>query len=383
MKNLNRIIAVVVGLLFMFSGLIKLNDPVGTEIKLEEYFEVFKADTDEMGLASYSVVWEFFEPRSLSLAVLLSVLEVAWGFSLIFFIRPRLILSLLFLMVVFFGFLTFYSAYYDKVTDCGCFGDAIKLTPWQSFYKDVILTVLIFILLVQSFVNKQAVPDTNIRALNIASFLVYIGAFVLAIYSIYNLPIIDFRAYKIGKSIPEEMKPKGEIKTQDEYVFTKLTTGEDEKSTTWDAKYQDTTQYKYKSFESVVLNPEVLPAITDYAVKDVDGNDVTESTFQGKKLLVIIPDVQRSEPSAYEKVKALAYEFENKENSPELMILTATASDIFAGFVQQEGITVPYYFVDKTVLKTMVRSSPGFILLEDGVVKNKWHHNNAPEASEL
>lgn len=383
MKILNRVIAIVVGLVFMFSGLIKLNDPVGTEIKLEEYFEVFKTDTDEMGLASYSAVWEFFEPYSLQLAILLSVLEVSWGFSLLFFIRPRFILSMLFLMVVFFGFLTFYSAYFDKVTDCGCFGDAIKLTPWQSFYKDMILGVLIFILLIQSFFNKKLVPDTNIRALNIASFLVYIAAFVLAVYTIYNLPIIDFRAYKIGANIPNEMKPKGEIKTQDEYVFTNLTTGEDETSTNWDKKYQDTTQYKYKSFESVVLNPEVLPAITDYAVKDVNGNDLTDSTFKGKKLLIIIPDVQRSNPNAFEHVKALAYEFENKENSPEMMILTATASDIFAAFVKTEGIKIPYYFVDKTVLKTMIRSNPGYVLLEEGIVKNKWHHNNAPEANEL
>src|SRR5690554_5860585 len=139
-QTLLTIIRFIVGGLFIFSGLIKVNDPVGTSIKLEEYFDVFSYD-----IAPFFV---YLKEISLSLAVVLVVLEVVLGVMLILGVKLRLTVVLLSLMILFFTFLTFYSAYFNKVTDCVCFGDAIKLTPWQSFYKDVFLLVLIGFLFV-------------------------------------------------------------------------------------------------------------------------------------------------------------------------------------------------------------------------------------------
>jgi len=133
-------IRLLVGGLFIFSGLIKVNDPVGTSIKLNEYFDVFSND-----IASF---FFYFKSFALELAVFLVVVEVLLGVMLILGVKSRLTVWTLALMILFFTFLTFYSAYFNKVTDCGCFGDAIKLTPWESFYKDVILVVLIAILFV-------------------------------------------------------------------------------------------------------------------------------------------------------------------------------------------------------------------------------------------
>ena len=121
----------LVGSIFIFSGAIKINDPVGTQIKLEEYFSIFSTE--------FTSTFEIFVPYALVISVFLCTLEIIIGVALIINYRIRLISKILLSLIIFFTFLTFYSAYFNKVTDCGCFGDAIKLTPWQSFYKDLIL----------------------------------------------------------------------------------------------------------------------------------------------------------------------------------------------------------------------------------------------------
>ena len=135
MNKLTAAARYIVGFLFIISGLIKVNDPVGTQIKLEEYFEVFSSD-----------IWSGFHalvPLALFLSVFLSVLEVVLGVALLVKYKMKITTTVLLVLIVFFTFLTFYSAYFNKVTDCGCFGDALKLTPWQSFIKDIVLLVLI------------------------------------------------------------------------------------------------------------------------------------------------------------------------------------------------------------------------------------------------
>src|SRR5690606_2551929 len=153
------LVRLIVGGLFIFSGLIKVNDPVGTSIKLEEYFDVFSFD-----IAPF---FAYLKEISLPLAVFWVVLEVVLGVMLIFGVKLRLTVVLLSLMIVFFTFLTFYSAYFNKVTDCGCFGDAIKLTPWESFYKDVFLLVLIAVL----FFFRKDLVDTRSVGLQGAALL--------------------------------------------------------------------------------------------------------------------------------------------------------------------------------------------------------------------
>src|SRR5690606_21207084 len=191
MKILIGFARIVVGLLFIFSGLIILNDPVGFSFKLQDYF------------APEVLNLEFLMPYALILAIFLVIIEVVLGVSLLLGYLRSFTLWMLLLMIVFFTFLTFYSAYFNKVTDCGCFGDAIPLTPWQSFWKDVILLVLILIL----FAGKKYIRPlmtTNIRSLVVMlTFVVCLG---IAYYVLQHLPIIDFRPYKIGANIAEGMR---------------------------------------------------------------------------------------------------------------------------------------------------------------------------------
>jgi uncharacterized membrane protein YphA (DoxX/SURF4 family) len=358
MKLINRIIAFLVGGLFIFSGLIKINDPVGTSIKLQEYFEVFADD--------FAPFFHELVPYSLTLSVILCVLEVVLGVALLVNWKPKLTTWALLLMIVFFTFLTFYSAYFNKVTDCGCFGDAIKLTPWESFTKDVILLVLILIL----FINRKHLGESSQPMWKAAVVGVVLVVNVgLAVYAIEHLPFIDFRAYKIGTNIEQAMHPSEELRYK--YIMTK--NGEEYEF----ESYPSGEGYEYK--EMVLLNPEAQAKITDYSVWNDEG-DFTQETFTGNKLLIIIYDVQKADTENIKAINALA-----RQSGEQVQSMILTASDIasFENFRHEYQLAVPYYFADATVLKTMVRSNPGLLLLQDGVVKGKWHHNDVPQKEEL
>ena len=196
MNFITQVCRILVGGLFIFSGLIKLNDPMGFSFKLDEYF-----GPDVLNLP-------FLQPIALGLAVFIVILEVLLGVALLLGHWKKLTAWLLLLMILFFTFLTFYSAYFNKVTDCGCFGDAIPLTPWESFGKDVILTVLIVII----FTNLKYIrPVLSAGGRSAVMVLALIGCSFMGYYVLNHLPIKDFRAYAEGKSIVEGMKSAEEL----------------------------------------------------------------------------------------------------------------------------------------------------------------------------
>lgn len=372
MKLANQIISYLVGGLFIFSGLIKLNDPRGLEIKLEEYFEVFAQDKAQLGLASLSGLWQFFEPYSLWLGVILSVLEVVLGLHVIIKYRYRASLWTLLGMIVFFTFLTFYSAYFNKVTDCGCFGDFIKLTPWTSFGKDVLLLVLLSYLLFQK--EKSVIPTNLHFGASIGSFIISFG---IAYWAIEHLPFFDFRPYKIGSNIPNNMKPSGEpIYGKQQFTYLNKKTGKDESAEKFQERWKDTTTYKYKSFSKPLLNPEINPKITDYRVTSADGQDWTKKTLEGKKLLIIVQDLKKTNAAYLKKMNALGRALEGKKI--ETILITSAGIEDFDKFRHEHQISIPYSTADKVVLKTMIRSNPGLMYLENGTVKNMWHYNDTP-----
>src|SRR5258706_842098 len=222
-----------VGALFIFSGLIKLNDPVGTQIKMEEYFEVFADD--------FGSFFSYFIPWSLEIGMIMIILELALGVAILIFWRMKWTGWTLLSLMVFFTFLTFYSAYFNKVTDCGCFGDAIKLTPWESFWKDMILMVFVSHLV---WYRKRYTPVLRTREGHAVVLATVMLSLFLGIYAIRHLPFIDFRAYKLGNITPTQMIP-GEQPII-EYRFTR--NGEEIRST----KYLTDSSYHYVS--SSILN---------------------------------------------------------------------------------------------------------------------------------
>lgn len=351
-----------VGGLFIFSGLIKLNDPIGTEIKLEEYFEVFGQD-----FGSFFLV---FKPFALEIGMFLIVLEVILGVAVLINYRMVITTKILLALIIFFTFLTFYSAYFNKVTDCGCFGDAIKLTPWESFIKDVILVIFILHLFWHRNKYESALSIRTGHIVIASTTIISIG---LGIYAILHLPFIDFRAYQIGNNIPQQMIPPEHPIF--EYTFQTKDGGQIKS----DKYLTDTTMYKYVGVEQT--NEEKTKAkITDYAVSSVEGEDVTQNTFEGAKLLFIIYDATKASVKNINEIRQLIKSLDGKV---EMMALTASRSDQFEAFRHENQLAIPYYFVDATVLKTIVRSNPGITLWVNGTVKGMWHHNDTPDAQEI
>ena len=359
MKIVVQIARFLVGGLFIFSGLIKINDPAGTAIKLEEYFTVFAED-----FASFFTI---FIPMAMFLSVVLSVMEVVLGVAVLLNYRMNITAWVLLGLIVFFTFLTFYSAYFNKVTDCGCFGDAIKLTPWESFIKDIILLVLVVIIFIY---RKTLQPVLSSRVSDVSIGVVTALNVFLAIYAIQHLPYIDFRPYKVGNNIPAQMLPEEDPII--EYVFMK--DGEQVRS-----KEYLSADNGYEYLEAEVINEEkTIPKVSDYQVISGEGEDFTEQTFEGTKLLIIIQDADKAD---VENVKDINRVVEALPPNIEPMILTSSAENVFDTFRHEMQLAVPYYFTDATVLKAMIRSNPGLMLLQQGTVLGKWHGNDVPDIS--
>lgn len=349
-----------VGGLFIFSGLIKLNDPIGTEIKMHEYFEVFAAD--------FGSFFNIFVPYALEIGFIMVVLEIALGVAVLINYKMKITTKVLLALLVFFTFLTFYSAYFNKVTDCGCFGDAIKLTPWQSFFKDIILMVFVLHLV---WYHKRYTPVLRTREGHAVVAAATVISIFLGVYAIQHLPFLDFRAYRIGNNIPEQMKPLEQPII--EYVFEK--DGKEVTSPT----YLMEAGYTYKS-SRVTNEDKVVAKIIDFSVTTPEGEDITQQMFTGAKLLIVMNDIQKTSAANIEEIRSLTKALEGKV---EMVILTSSPAERVDAFRHQHQLAVPYAFTDGTVLKTIVRANPGLTLWVNGTVKGMWHHNDTPDVVEV
>lgn len=357
-KILDHAVLIFTGALFIFSGLIKVNDPIGTAIKLEEYFEVFASD--------FGSFFHAFIPISLELAVFVVVLEVVLGFAVLIRHQMKITAWLLLLIIVFFTFLTGYSAYFNKVTDCGCFGDAIKLTPWESFFKDIVLLVFIVYIFIFRKQYKPLIPGN--KSFIVMAVVILLNTF-LAFWAIRHLPFIDFIAYKIGNNIGEAMQPSEPYRYK--YILEK------DGETFEFEEYPTEEGYEYK--DMILLNPEAQPKITDYHVWNDDG-DFTEQSLTGRKLFIVVHNVAEASLSNLDEIQHLVKGVEGKVD---VWLLTSNDAATVENFRHEYQLAIPYYYVDATVIKAMIRSNPGIMLLEDGTVLGKWHHNDTPKAEKV
>jgi uncharacterized membrane protein YphA (DoxX/SURF4 family) len=365
MKYLALISRLLVGIEFVFSGFVKVVDPYGTGLKLQEYFEVFAED-----LPQFASFFNLLAENSLALSLVFCAAELVLGVALIFSFRMKNTAWVVLLFMLFFTFLTFYSAYFNKVTDCGCFGDFLKLNPWHSFYKDIIS--LLFILIIFGYRKKYNSSELGTPMVLISSIL----AFGIGIYGIRYLPIIDFLPYAAGKSIPEQMK-KPDIKPIHKYVFLDKIKNVEIES---DDYLSDTVKYKYISFE--ILNQDLLkPIITDFSLTDSDGNDATQMAFEGDKLMLIVKSKNGLEHLDFEPIITLA----NKANKRKIKVLFVNSLPIedFQEVKIDKKISFDAYTCDEKVLKTMARTNPCLVLLKNGVVLKKWSINNIPSIDKI
>lgn len=348
-----------VGTLFIISGLIKLNDPTGFSYKLNDYFA--KDVLNLTVLISYSLL----------IAVFIVVFEVILGALLIIGFKKKFTVWNLLLMIVFFTFLTFYSAYFNKVTDCGCFGDAMKLTPWQSFYKDVILSVFILILFIKNDLIK---PLFDEKYFKITLFSLVFACSSVVYFVLMHLPIVDFLPYKVGVNIEDGMQiPKGAPKSIYKDVWFYKVKGKVQEFTTEDqpwyipgAEFVDRT--------TTLISKGYEPPIHDFTV-ELDGADYTQDVLTSDKVvLVVLYNLDKSESEGLKKLEKLHQEALKKDY---LVIgLTSSLNPVIEKIKETNGITFDFYACDETALKSIVRSNPGVLILNKGTIKQKTHWND-------
>ncbi|MBT8252706.1 MAG: DoxX family membrane protein [Flavobacteriaceae bacterium] len=358
MKYLVHLSRLFVGGLFIFSGLIKLNDPVGFAFKLEEYFGPTVFDMS------------FLEPLALPIAIFVVIFEVFLGVLLLLGYKPKFTVYSLLAMIIFFTFLTWYSAYYNKVTDCGCFGDAIKLTPWESFTKDVILLVFILILYLGI---KHIKPLFNKGVLNVISGIALLLCVLFAYHVLNHLPVKDFRPYKIGDNIQENMIiPDDAPKPVIDYHWTFLVDGNETVITTNGSYPEVDGEYVSVTTETVVEGYE--PPIHDFSMEK-DGEDYTEDLLNKEKLFVVIAyNLAKSNEKGLKALKELSEKA--IQSGYEFIGLTASGPEEQEAVSKTFGLNFDFYFCDETALKTIVRSNPGILKLKRGTILEKVHFND-------
>jgi len=362
MKYIVGFSRIFVGVLFIISGLIKLNDPVGFSFKLEEYFSQSVLDFPSL------------MPYALAISIFVVIVEVLLGVMLLIGFKPKLTIWSLLGMILFFTFLTWYSAYYNKVTDCGCFGDAVKLTPWESFTKDVILLVLILVLVIGVRYIKPIFRKERI------GWLVLVSALVLAVlfchYVLNHLPAKDFRPYKIGANIQEGMTiPENAPKAIHEYTWT-FTTADGEKEVVTDGSYP-TVDGELLGVDTKEIQKGYEPPIHDFTIER-DASDFTETLLNEPRLVMVVAyDLAKSDLSVFEKLKTVT----DKAITYGYKVIGLSASNQATGdaIAGEYDLGFDFYFTDETTLKTIVRSNPAMLVLEKGTILQKKHHNDFDE----
>lgn len=361
MKYLVHISRLLVGVLFIISGLIKLNDPLGFSYKLQEYF------------SSEVLNIPFLEPYALGISIFVVVFEVVLGVFLLIGYKPKFTVWSLLLMIVFFTFLTFYSAYFDKVKDCGCFGDALKLTPWESFTKDIIL---LFFVLILFFGIKHVKPLLSKLPTTVVALLSFIFSLWFGYHVLMHLPAKDFRAYKIGDNLLENMRiPEGAPKAIQEFTWTFNINGEEKEFVT-NGSYPQ-VEGDYVGVKTKVIKEGYEPPILDFSIENEDG-DVTEEILQKDNLIMIVSyNLDTAEREGMQKLKALSDEA--IKNGYFVIGLTSSGEDAKQRIKNEYKLNFDFYLCDEKALKTVVRSNPGVLELDKGTVMQKKHWNDFHE----
>lgn len=363
MKYLVTLCRLLVGVLFIISGFIKANDTLGFSYKLDEYFLVFGTP--------------FFSNISVALAQFICVIEIVLGFATLVGWRMNMVTWLLLLMIIFFTFLTFYSAYFDVVKDCGCFGDALHLKPWESFGKDIALLILILPIFLW---RNKIQPLFSVRFARI-TVLVSVIASVFFTYCTYaHLPYIDFRPYAIGKNIQQGMTLQPGAITDSVIIVFKYKDKKNGavKEFTVDGLPENLDDYEYVDRLDKVIREGDKPKIHDFTIVDASGADYTEDFLNNPdySFMLVAYDLHKTNTDVQKKINALVDQCE--KNKIKFFGLTATAANETDLFRHEYQSMFDYYFCDATALKTIIRSNPGLVLLKKGTVIDMWHYNDFP-----
>ena len=367
LKMIVNLCRIIVAVTFIFSGFVKAIDPIGTQYKLQDYLGA-------IGMAGILPNWTL-----LAVAVFLAAIEFCIGIFLLFAIQRRLISKLTAAFMAFMTMVTVWIVVADPVKDCGCFGDALHLTNTETLIKNIVLLVCSFAIMYRPLAMFRFVSKSNqwiVTNYTIVFILVSSGL------SLYYLPIFDFRPYHIGMNIPRGMEiPKGAKLPQFKTTFIMEKNGQ-RKEFTLD-NYPDAS-WKFIDSKTVQTSEGYIPPIHDFSITDnKTGLDLTNSVLshKGYTFLLIAPHLETADDSNFGDIDRL-YEYAQSYDIP-FYCLTASTTKAIKRWIDLTGAEYPFCITDEAVLKTIIRSNPGLLLLKDGTIINKWSYNNLPNEAKL
>ena len=367
LKMIVNLCRIIVAVTFIFSGFVKAIDPIGTQYKLQDYLGA-------IGMAGILPNWTL-----LAVAVFLAAIEFCIGIFLLFAIQRRLISKLTVTFMAFMTIVTMWIVVADPVKDCGCFGDALHLTNTETLIKNIVLLVCSLVIMYRPLAMFRFVSKSNqwiVTNYTIVFILVSSGL------SLYYLPIFDFRPYHIGVNIPRGMEiPKGAKLPQFKTTFIMEKNGQ-RKEFTLD-NYPDAS-WKFIDSKTVQTSEGYIPPIHDFSITDnKTGLDLTNSVLshKGYTFLLIAPHLETADDSNFGDIDRL-YEYAQSYDIP-FYCLTASTTKAIKRWIDLTGAEYPFCITDEAVLKTIIRSNPGLLLLKDGTIINKWSHNNLPNEAKL
>lgn len=367
MKVWTNICRFFLAVVFVFSGFVKSIDPLGTLYKIQDY------------LVAFGMPDAFPESLIYFGAVLLGVVEFCLGIYLFFGIRRRITPRIILLLMSFMTPLTLWLAVSNPISDCGCFGDAIVLTNWETFWKNVLLLVASISVFKW---RKSIFPLVSIRFDWLIALYSWVYIFGIITYSSWNLPIFDFRPYHVGANIPEGMEiPEGKEPTLYETRFILQKNGEEKEFTL--ENYPDST-WTFVDSKTVVKKLGYEPPIHDFSmITQEDGVDITNEVLndEGYTFLLVAHQLNVADESSVDLINEL-YDY-CLEHTYKFYCLTSSPDEDILEWQERTGAEYPYVIMDNITLKTMIRSNPGLILLKQGTVINKWSVNNLPDEYQL
>ena len=356
----------IVGVTFIFSGFVKAVDPIGSAIKFDEYFSVFGAG--------------FLSPLSLFFAVILAVFEFLIGINILLGSYRKLSSWLVLLTMCFMTPLTFYLAIADPVSDCGCFGDALVLTNWETFFKNVFLLIpALFLVRYNSRVG--GVYDKSVQWLTELYSLLFI--LTLAWFGIYYQPILDFRPYKVGTNILNAM-PGGSIRAGDDYLFVYEKGGIRKEFSLEDCPMDDTTWIFVDRVEKKFISDDKKTEIEDFIIRSrEDDSDITRDILEDTKytFLLLVSSLEDADDGEIDKINDL-YDYASAYGY-NFYCITASSDSAIAVWQDNTGADYPFYKMDETTIKTIIRGNPGIVLLHDGIIIWKRLPSHLPDEAEL
>lgn len=357
---------ILLGATFVFSGFVKAIDPIGTQYKLQDYISAVG-----MGGIVPDIV-------TLLASVALSALEFSLGVFVLFAIRRHLVSKILVAFMAVMTLITVWIALFNPVKDCGCFGEALRLTNVQTLLKNIVLLAASVVvawrpLRMYRFLSRS----TQWIAINYTILFVLL----LSAHCLYHLPLIDFRPYHIGMNIKKGMEiPTGAPQPEFETTFILQKNGV-KKEFTLD-NYPDSS-WQFVDSKTVQTKEGYVPPIHDFSIQKADGDDITDSvlTAKGYIFLLVSPHLEQADDSNFGDIDLL-YEYCQERKIPFYCLTASTKKDI-DHWADITGAEYPFCFTDETTLKTIIRSNPGLLLLKDGTIIRKWSHNDLPSSSSL